>query len=163
MSKKVTTVLSLEIPAGKAQPAPPLGPMLGANGVNIGTFIKEFNDKTMDFMKQFGGFDVKIKCDLTVYADRTFDVAIKGPVTSDLIKWKMKVKKGSGEPNKTKLGKVSRQVLEEVAAIKLPDLNTNNLESVISSVAGSAKALGFDIAPGAVIPASERKKMKTAA
>ena len=150
MSKKVTTVLSLEIPAGKAQPAPPLGPMLGANGVNIGTFIKEFNDKTMDFMKEYGGFDVKIKCDLTVFSDRTFSLEVKGPVTSDLLKWKLKLKKGSGEPNKTKVGKVTRSILEEVAAIKLPDFNTNNLESAISSIAGTAKSLGLDIEPGAI-------------
>jgi large subunit ribosomal protein L11 len=76
MAGKITNILNLEVPAGKAQPAPPLGPMLGANGVNIGQFIKEFNDKTMDLMKQFGGADVKVKAKLTIYADRTFDLEI---------------------------------------------------------------------------------------
>lgn len=103
MAGKITNILNLEIPAGKAQPAPPLGPMLGANGVNIGQFIKEFNEKTMDLMKQFGGAEVKVKCTLTIYADRSFDLQIGSPVTSNLILWKLKQPKGSGEPNKTKI------------------------------------------------------------
>jgi len=103
MAGKITNILNLEIPAGKAQPAPPLGPMLGANGVNIGQFIKEFNEKTMELMKQFGGADVKVKCTLTIYADRSFDLKIGSPVTSNLILWKLKQPKGSGEPNKTKI------------------------------------------------------------
>ncbi|MEI7563959.1 MAG: 50S ribosomal protein L11, partial [bacterium] len=89
MAGKITNILNLEIPAGKAQPSPPLGPMLGANGVNIGQFIKEFNDKTMDLMKQFGGIDVKVKATLVIYADRTFDLTIGKPVTSNLILWKL--------------------------------------------------------------------------
>jgi large subunit ribosomal protein L11 len=89
MAGKIQTVLYLEVPAGKAQPAPPLGPMLGANGVNIGQFIKEFNEKTMDLMKEFGGADVKVKVILTVYIDRTFKLEIGSPVTSNLILWKL--------------------------------------------------------------------------
>jgi large subunit ribosomal protein L11 len=100
---KVQTILNLEIPAGKAQPAPPLGPMLGANGVNIGQFIKEFNDKTMEYMQKFGGIEVKVKAKLTIYVDRTFLLEIGDPVTSGLIKWKLKVQTGSGEPNKKKI------------------------------------------------------------
>jgi large subunit ribosomal protein L11 len=92
MAGKITNILNLEIPAGKAQPAPPLGPMLGANGVNIGQFIKEFNEKTMDLMKQFNGSDVKIKAKLTVYADRSFDLVLGNPVTSNLILWKLGLK-----------------------------------------------------------------------
>jgi large subunit ribosomal protein L11 len=92
MAGKITNILYLEVPAGKAQPAPPLGPMLGANGVNIGQFIKEFNDKTMDLMKQFGGIDVKIKAKLIIYADRSFDLSIGKPVTSNLILWKLQQK-----------------------------------------------------------------------
>ena len=103
MAGKIQNILNLEIPAGKAQPAPPLGPMLGANGVNIGQFIKEFNEKTMDLMKQFNGADVKIKATLTIYADRSFDLKIGSPVTSNLILWKLHQPKGSGEPNKTKI------------------------------------------------------------
>lgn len=94
MAGKITNILNLEIPAGKAQPAPPLGPMLGANGVNIWQFIKEFNDKTMDLMKQFGGADVKVKAQLTIYADRSFDLKIGNPVTSNLILWKLNLKSG---------------------------------------------------------------------
>ena len=100
---KIQKILSLEVPAGKAQPAPPLGPMLGANGVNIGQFIKEFNEKTQDLMKQFSGADVKIKAKLTVFADRTFQLELGTPVTSNLILWKLGEKLGSGEPNKKKL------------------------------------------------------------
>lgn len=100
---KIQKILNLEVPAGKAQPAPPLGPMLGANGVNIGQFIKEFNDKTQDLMKKFGGADVKIKAKLTVFVDRTFQLELGTPVTSNLILWKLGEKLGSGEPNKKKL------------------------------------------------------------
>jgi large subunit ribosomal protein L11 len=100
---KVQTILNLEIPAGKAQPSPPLGPMLGANGVNIGQFIKEFNDKTQDLMQKFGGIEVKVKAKLTIYVDRTFQLEIGDPVTSGLIKWKLGVQAGSGEPNKKKV------------------------------------------------------------
>ena len=100
---KVQSILHLEIPAGKAQPAPPLGPMLGAHGVNIGQFIKEFNDKTMELMQKFSGVDVKIKATLTIYIDRTFQLEIGDPITSGLIKWKLKQPTGSGEPNKKKI------------------------------------------------------------
>ncbi len=160
---KVQTILNLEIPAGKAMPAPPLGPMLGANGVNIGPFIKEFNDKTMDSMKEFGGAEVRIKCKLTVFGDRTYKLELKGPVTSDLVKWKLGIKKGSGEPNKNKLGKITRAQLEEIAAIKKDGLNTMNLESQISSIAGTAKALGVEVEAGAVKTRDEIKAMKDAA
>lgn len=145
MAGKITNILNLEIPAGKAQPAPPLGPMLGANGVNIGQFIKEFNDKTIELMKQFGWADVKIKCKLTIYADRSFDLEIGNPVTSNLILWKLKQAKGSGEPNKTKIGKISRKDLEEIAELKKGDMNSENIESVIKSIAGTAKNMGIDI------------------
>ena len=100
---KVQTILNLEIPAGKAQPAPPLGPMLGAHGVNIGQFIKEFNEKTMEYMQKFQGVDVKIKTKLTIYIDRSFSVEIGDPITSGLIKRKLKQQTGSGEPNKKKI------------------------------------------------------------
>ena len=145
MAGKITNILNLEIPAGKAQPAPPLGPMLGANGVNIGQFIKEFNDKTMELMKQFWWADVKIKCKLTIYADRSFDLEIGNPVTSNLILWKLKQAKGSGEPNKTKIGKISRKDLEEIAELKKGDMNSENIESMIKSIAGTAKNMGIDI------------------
>ena len=145
MAGKITNILNLEVPAGKAQPAPPLGPMLGANGVNIGQFIKEFNDKTMDLMKQFGGADVKVKAKLTIYADRTFDLEIGSPVTSNLILWKLNLKSGSGEPNKTKVGKITRKDLEEIAEIKKSDMNTNDIEAIIKSLTGTAKNMGIEV------------------
>jgi len=144
MAGKITNILSLEVIAGKAQPAPPLGPMLGANGVNIGQFIKEFNDKTMDIMKQFGGADVKVKCQLTIYADRTFDLKIGSPVTSSLILWKLNLKSGSGEPNKTKIGKLTRKDLEEIAELKKWDMNTQDLDMIIKSLSGTAKNMGIE-------------------
>jgi len=147
---KIMNILNLEVPAGKAQPSPPLGPMLGANGVNIGQFIKEFNDKTMDLMKSFGGADVKIKCSLTVYADRTFALELGSPVTSNLILWKLGQKSGSGEPNKKTIGKLTRKDLEEIAELKKGDMNTDNIESVIKALAGTAKNMGVDIEKGAI-------------
>ena len=145
MAWKITNILNLEIPAGKAQPAPPLGPMLGANGVNIGKFIKEFNEKTMDLMKQFSGADVKVKCELTIYADRSFDLKIGSPVTSNLILWKLNVKTGSGEPNKTKIWTLSKKDLEEIATLKKGDMNSENMESMMKSIAGTAKNMWVEI------------------
>jgi len=151
MAGKVQTILNLEIAAWKAQPAPPLGPMLGANWVNIGQFIKEFNDKTMDLMKQFGGADVKIKATLTVFADRTFKLALGSPVTSNLILRKLGEKKGSGVPNKEKLSKkLSRQHLEEIAELKKDDMNTNDIEAIIRIIAGTAKNMGIEIEKWAI-------------
>ena len=105
---KVQKILNIEVPAGKATPTPPLGPMLGANGVNIGQFTKEFNEKTADLMKQFWGIEVKIKVKLTVYVDRTFKMEIGAPITSGLIKRRINQNLGSGEPNKKKIGKLTK-------------------------------------------------------
>ncbi|HMS91451.1 MAG TPA: 50S ribosomal protein L11 [Candidatus Absconditabacterales bacterium] len=145
MAGKITNILNLEIPAGKAQPSPPLGPMLGANGVNIGQFIKEFNEKTMDLMKQFSGADVKVKAELTIYADRSFDLKIGSPVTSNLILWKLNLKSGSGEPNKIKIGTLTRKDLEEIAQLKKGDMNSENIESMIKSITGTAKNMGIAV------------------
>lgn len=147
---KIMNILYLEVPAGKAQPSPPLGPMLGANGVNIGQFIKEFNDKTQDHMKAFGGADVKIKCKLTVFADRTFQLELGSPVTSNLILWKLGQKTGSGEPNKKMIGTLTRKDLEEIAELKKGDMNTDNLESVLKAIGGTAKNMGVAIEKGAI-------------
>ena len=141
---KVQTILNLEIPAGKAQPAPPLGPMLWANGVNIGQFTKEFNEKTSDYMKKFAPTDVKIKCKLTIFVDRTFQIEIWAPITSGLIKWKLHLAKGSGEPNKNKVGKLSRADLEEIYEIKKDDLNANSVEEGIRIIAGTARNMWVD-------------------
>lgn len=145
MAGKITNILNLEVPAGKAQPSPPLGPMLGANGVNIGQFIKEFNDKTQDLMKQFTGIDVKIRCKLTIYADRSFDLTIGSPVTSNLILWKLQQSKGSGTPNKAKIGTLTRKDIEEIAELKKADMNSNNMDSMVKAISGTAKNMGVDI------------------
>ncbi len=142
---KLQTTLHLEVPAGKAQPAPPLWPMLGANGVNIGQFTKEFNDKTMDMMKSFGWFDVKIRCTLKVFVDRTFELILHWPVTSNLILWKTGQKKGSGEPNKNKIATLTRAHLEEIADMQRPYMNTDDTEAIIRTIAGTAKNMGIDI------------------
>jgi large subunit ribosomal protein L11 len=147
---KIMNILNLEVPAGKAQPSPPLGPMLWANGVNIGQFIKEFNDKTMDMMKSFGWADVKIKCKLTIYADRTFNLELGKPVTSNLILWKIGQKSGSGEPNKKNIGKLTRKDLEEIAEIKRGDINSNDIESIIKIIWWTAKNMGVEIEKGAI-------------
>lgn len=147
---KIMNILYLEVPAWKAQPAPPLGPMLGANGVNIGQFIKEFNDKTMEMMKSFWGSDVKIKCKLTIFADRTFTLELGKPVTSNLILWKIGQKTGSGEPNKKNIGKLTRKDLEEIAELKRGDMNTEDIEAMIKIIGGTAKNMGVEVEKWAI-------------
>ena len=137
---KVQRILNIEVPAGKATPTPPLGPMLGANGVNIGQFTKEFNEKTADLMKQFGGIEVKVKVKLTVYVDRTFKMDIGTPITSGLIKWRINQNLGSGEPNKKKIGKLTREDLEK------DDFNANDKEAAFKIIAGTARNMGVDVA-----------------
>lgn len=153
MAGKIQRVLDLEIPAGKAQPAPPLGPMLGANWVNIGQFTKEFNEKTQEYMQQFGGFDVKVKCKLKVFVDRTFEIELLGPVTSNLILWKTKQKKWSGEPNKQKIATISRADLEEIAELQKDAMNSTDIEATIRTIAGTAKNMWIDVEKGAVVMA----------
>ena len=139
-------ILNIEVPAGKATPTPPLGPMLGANGVNIGQFTKEFNEKTADLMKQFGGIEVKVKVKLTVYVDRTFKMEIGTPITSGLIKWRINQNLGSGEPNKKKVGKLTREDLEAIYELKKNDLNANDKEAAFKVIAGTARNMGVDVA-----------------
>ena len=143
---KVQRILNIEVPAGKATPTPPLGPMLGANGVNIGQFTKEFNAKTADLMKQFGGIEVKVKVKLTVYVDRTFKMEIGTPITSGLIKWRINQNLGSGEPNKKKVGKLTREDLEAIYELKKNDLNANDKEAAFKVIAGTARNMGVDVA-----------------
>lgn len=142
---KVQRILNIEVPAGKATPTPPLGPMLGANGVNIGQFTKEFNEKTADLMKKFGGIEVKVKVVLTVYVDRTFKMDIGAPITSGLIKWRINQNLGSGEPNKKKVGKLTREDLEAIYELKKDDLNANDKEAAFKIIAGTAKNMGVDV------------------
>ena len=142
---KVQKILNIEVPAGKATPTPPLGPMLGANGVNIGQFTKEFNEKTADLMKQFSGIEVKIKVKLTVFVDRTFTMEIGAPITSGLIKWRISQNLGSGEPNKKKVGKLTLADLEAIYELKKSDLNANDKEAAFKIIAGTARNMGVDV------------------
>ncbi len=145
MAKKIQDQFVIHIVAGKANPAPPIWPMLWQKWINIGQFVKEFNDKTRELMQQFGGFDVKVPVKVTVYADRSYDMEILPPITSHLILWKVKQKKGSGEPNKKKIWKLTRKDLEEIAEIKKPVMNTNNIDSIIKQIAWTARNMGVDV------------------
>lgn len=144
-TKKVAKQFTLHITAGKAQPAPPVGPILGQNGVNIGTFMKEFNDKTRDLMTKFAPADVKVPALITVYTDRSYDFEIGTPITSHLLLWKLKEKQGSGEPNKKKIGTLSKADLVEIVELKKPAMNTNKDDSIMKSIIGTAKSLGIEV------------------
>jgi large subunit ribosomal protein L11 len=137
--KKIKALVKLAIPAGKATPAPPIGPALGQHGVPIMDFCKEFNAKTQKM-----GDDI-IPVVLTVYEDRSFTFITKTPVTSHLIKKALKVQKGSGVPNKEKIGKLTKAQVEEIAKTKMEDLNTNNIEEAIKVVAGTARSMGVEV------------------
>lgn len=139
MAKKIQKIVKLHIQAGKATPAPPIGPALAQHGVNIAGFCQQFNDATRDKM----GFTIPVE--VTVYEDRSFDFKLKTPVTSELIKKAVGIEKGSGEPNKRKVGKVSRAQLEEIAKQKLPDLNTEDIKQAAKIIEGTAKGLGLEI------------------
>jgi large subunit ribosomal protein L11 len=139
MAKKVTAMIKLQVPAGKANPAPPIGTALGPQGVNIMEFCKQFNAKTA----QMG--DIKIPVVITVYADRSFTFITKTPPVADLIKKAIKLEKGSGKPNREKVGTITLAQIEEIAKTKMPDLNTTNLEAAMRTVSGTAKSLGVEI------------------
>jgi len=139
MAKKVVGEVKLQIPAGNANPAPPVGPALGQHGVNIMGFCKEFNART----KGQEGFIIPVV--ITIYGDRSFSFITKTPPASDLLKKAAQIAKGSGEPNKTKVGKISMQQVEEIAKQKLPDLNTKSLDSAKRIIAGSARSMGVDV------------------
>ena len=140
MAKKITGYIKLQIPAGKANPAPPIGPALGQHGVNIMEFCKAFNAKTAN-----ADPDMKIPVVITVFADRSFTFETKTPPAADLLRKAAGIAKGSGKPNREKIGTISRAKLEEVAKTKMPDLNTTNLESAIKSIEGTAKSMGLTI------------------
>ena len=136
MAKKVIAVVKLQIPAGKATPAPPVGTALGPHGVNIMQFTKEFNAKTQD---QIG---MIIPVVLTVYQDRSFSFITKTPPVSVLIKKAIGLELGSGEPNKSKVGKISKDKIREIAEIKMPDINAGSIEAAMSMEAGTARSMG---------------------
>ena len=136
MAKKITKMVKLQVPAGKATPAPPVGPALGQAGVNIMSFVKDFNDRTA---KQAG---LIIPVEITVYEDRSFTFICKTPPAAVLLKKAAGLEKASGEPNKNKVGKVTRAQVKEIAETKMPDLNAASLETAMSMIAGTARSMG---------------------
>lgn len=139
MAKKAVALVKLQIPAGKATPAPPVGTALGPHGINIMGFCKEFNAKTAD---QAG---MIIPIVLTVYQDRSFTFITKTPPAAVLIKKAVGIESGSGEPNKKKVANLSKAKLEEIAKIKMPDLNANDIEAAMSMIAGTARSMGITV------------------
>ena len=137
--KKVVAIIKLQCPAGKANPSPPVGPALGQHGLNIMQFCKEFNSRTQ------GQGDLIIPVLITAYADRSFTFITKTPPASILLKKAAKIEKGSGTPNKEKVGRVSSKQVREIAELKLPDLNTTDLEAAMRSVAGTARSMGLEV------------------
>ena len=137
MAKKVTGYIKLQIPAGKATPAPPVGPALGQHGVNIAQFTKEFNARTAD------KGDLIIPVVITVYADRSFSFITKTPPAAVLLKKAAKIKSGSATPNKTKVATLTRAEVQKIAELKMPDLNAASLEAAMSMVAGTARSMGI--------------------
>jgi len=140
MAKKVIGFIKLQVPAGQANPAPPVGPALGQHGVNIMEFCKQFNAKTADK----NGLTIPVE--ITVYADRSFTFITKTPPAPVLIKKAIKLNKGSGEPNRNKVGTITRKQLEEIAEMKMPDLNASDIDSAVNMIAGTARSMGVEVA-----------------
>ena len=141
MAKKVTGYIKLQLPAGEATPAPPVGPALGQHGVNIMEFVKQFNAKSVTQVEKGTILPVVI----TVYGDRSFSFILKTPPAAVLIKKKLGLDKGSPVPNKQKVGKITQAQLAEIAKVKMPDLNAGSLEAAIRSIAGSARSMGVEV------------------
>ena len=139
MAQKVVGYIKLQIPAGKATPAPPVGPALGQHGVNIMSFTKEFNERT----KNDAGLIIPVV--ITVYADRSFSFVTKTPPASVLIKKACKIESGSAVPNKTKVAKISKEDVQKIAEMKMPDLNAASLEAAMSMIAGTCRSMGITV------------------
>ena len=139
MAKKVSSIVKIQIPAGKATPAPPIGSVLGPKGINIAGFVKEFNDKTASQ----AGFI--IPCVITIYEDRSFTFVLKTPPAPVLIRKEAGIEKGSGKPNKDKVAKLTKSQVRKIAEIKMPDLNASSIESAMSMVAGTARSMGVEV------------------
>ncbi len=139
MAKKVVAVVKLQIPAGKATPAPPVGPALGQHGVNIMEFVKTYNERTA---RQAGTI---VPVEITIYADRTFTFVTKTPPAAVLLKQAAGLEKGSGEPNKTKVGKVTRKQVRDIARQKMQDLNTSDVEAAMQMIEGTARSMGIEV------------------
>lgn len=141
MAKKIVAYVKLQIPAGQANPSPPVGPALGQHGLNIMDFCKNFNAKT----QKLAGTIIPVV--ITVYSDRTYSFITKTPPASFLLAKAAGIEKGSGEPNRVKVGKVTRAQVEEIAKTKLPDLNTTSLEAAIKTIEGTARSMGIEVVP----------------
>ncbi|MBZ1348200.1 MAG: 50S ribosomal protein L11 [Candidatus Nealsonbacteria bacterium] len=139
MPKKIKAIIKLQISAGQATPAPPVGPALAQHGLNIAEFCQKFNDATKDNQ----GF--KIPVEITVYEDRTYNFVLKQPPASELLLKAAGIEKGSGKPNKTKVAKITKNQLQEIAEKKMPDLNTDDIEQAIKIIEGTAKSMGIEI------------------
>ena len=137
--KKVAALIKLQVPAGKANPSPPVGPALGQHGLNIMQFCKEFNSRT----SQQGGILIPVV--ITAFADRSFTFITKTPPAAVLLKKAAKIDKGSGEPNKEKVGTVSKKQVQEIAELKMPDLNTTSIENAMRSIEGTARSMGLEV------------------
>ena len=142
MAKKITAIVKLQCPAGQANPSPPVGPALGQHGVNIMEFCKAFNARTQD--KQ----GLIIPAVITVYSDRSFTFELRTPPAAILLKRAAKIAKGSGEPNRTKVGSVTKSQIREIAELKAPDLNAHDIEMAMRIVAGTARSMGLDVVEG---------------
>ncbi|MDE2124961.1 MAG: 50S ribosomal protein L11 [Armatimonadetes bacterium] len=140
MAKKITAVVKLQISAGKATPAPPVGSSLGPYGINMMEFIKAYNDKTAS---QVGTI---VPAEITIYEDRSFTFITKTPPAAELIKKELSLEKGSGVPNRDKIGVLTSEQIRRIAEIKMPDLNANDLEAAMKVVAGTARSMGVDVA-----------------
>ena len=139
MAKKITGYIKLQIPAGKALPAPPVGPALGQHGVNIAAFTKEFNERTKN------DIGLIIPVVITVYADRTFSFVTKTPPAAVLIKKACGIESGSGVPNRTKVAKITKEQIRKIAEQKMPDLNAATVETAMSMIAGTARSMGVSV------------------
>ncbi|MDP3986062.1 MAG: 50S ribosomal protein L11 [Candidatus Veblenbacteria bacterium] len=137
MAKKIKTVIKLQIPGGKATPAPPVGTALGPHGLNIAEFVKKFNDASKDRMGEV------TPVELTVYEDRTYTFILKTPPAAELLKKAAKIEKGSGKPLQEKVGKVTKKQIEEIAKIKMPDLNANDIKAAMKIIEGTARNMGI--------------------
>ncbi|MDA8162214.1 MAG: 50S ribosomal protein L11 [Desulfobacteraceae bacterium] len=139
MAKKISAYIKLQLPAGQANPSPPVGPALGQHGVNIMEFVKAFNAKTQDQQGMI------IPVVITVYADRSFSFVLKTPPASVLLKKAAKIEKGSGVPNRDRAGSVTKKQVEEIARLKMPDLTAASVEAAIRTISGTARNMGIDI------------------
>lgn len=138
--KKVVAIVKLQLPAGKATPAPPVGPALGPHGVSSPQFVQQFNDRTKTMEP-----GLIVPCVITIYADKTFSFILKTPPASVLIKKAAGIEKGSAAPNKNKVGKISQAKLREIATLKMPDVTANDVEAAMRIVAGTARSMGVEV------------------